>query len=109
MTWNYPHEKPKTLADGLLQLYDFEYIAVGSASGYVYIGTKEEAMARSGKNVYYRQSIGEPKLIVFIISGREAGKLWCLKDYDKAYDEIAMFLEKEHKNSHTRGRKKGRK
>ncbi len=32
---------------------------------------------------------------------------WCLKDHVKAYEDITKSLEKEHKNSHMRGRKKG--
>ena len=116
---------PETLLDGLSEISENEIIAVGSDTAYMYIGTvggffpdlpiiekfystRKAApykpnkpfiplLSRTVKDVFYRNTPGEPEITVFIVKGYEIGKIWLLSEYEKSFKEMKSTLEKEKK------------
>lgn len=121
----YKGELPRTLLDGLSEISENELIAVGSDTAYMYIGTvgrffpdlpiiekyystRKAApykpnkpfiplLNRAVKDVFYRNTPGEPEITVFIIKGYEIGKIWLFSEYEKSLKEMKATLERENK------------
>ena len=126
MTKPYKGEVPRTLLDGLSEISENEIIAVGSDTAYMYIGTvggffpdlptiekyystRKAApyrpnkpfiplLNRAVKDVYCRNTPGEPEITVFIVKGCEIGKIWLLSEYEKSLKEMKATLDKERKS-----------
>ena len=123
MTYDYKGIKPDILLEALRVIDDNTLIAVGSDSGFVFIGLKKQFFSdlqlietyykgkapnyfrikvkpfrpfldRQVTDMYYRKTPGEPLLLVIIIDGTESGRLWHPNEYEKAKREYTNYARR---------------
>ena len=112
MTYDRKGIKPNILLEALRVIDDNTLIAVGSDSGFVFIGLKKQFFSdlqlietyykrkapnyfrikvkpfrpfldRQVTDMYYRKTPGEPMLLVITVDGTESGRVWLLSEYEK--------------------------
>lgn len=100
---------------------DTAYIYIGSLSGFLqdvslwdtyyksgrglgsfarpksYVYTR--LLGRKVRDVYYRETPGEPRLLVFITEGIEQGKTWLLSEYEQTRKSLETALRKIEKET----------
>ena len=121
MTYNYKDAKPDTLLEALRAIDDNTLIAIGSDSGFIFIGLKKQFdsdlqlietyykrkapnyfrikvkpfkpfLDRQVTDMYYRKTPGESLLLVIIVDGTESGRLWHPNEYEKAKRDYTNFV-----------------
>lgn len=122
----YTGETPETLLDGLSELPENAYIAVGSDTAYMFIGTASDFFtelktleryystkdARGDKprnmkfvplidrkviDIFVRYETNEPDITTFIVEGGETGRIWLLSENKASLSYIHDFIEREDK------------
>lgn len=122
----YTGETPETLLDGLSELPENAYIAVGSDTAYMYIGTVSDFFTelntleryystkdlrgdkprnmkfvplidRRVRDVFVRYDTNEPDITTFIVKGGETGRIWLLSENKASLSYIHDFIEREDK------------
>ena len=110
MTYNIKNKKSGVLLDVIRDLNSDTYIAVGSDTAFMFIGTVKmfqddlrlvesyystkpphkfrkyfaafkPLLERRVRDIYYRKSFNEPMLLVIILDGSETGRIWTLEEY----------------------------
>lgn len=100
---------------------DTAYIYIGSLSGFLqdvplwdkyyksgrglgsfarpksYVYTR--LLSRKVRDVYYRETPGEPRLLVFLIEGIEQGKTWLFSEYEQTRKSLETALRKIEKET----------
>lgn len=122
----YTDETPETLLDGLSELPENAYIAVGSDTAYMFIGTVSDFFTelntleryystkdpcgdkprnmkfvplidRKVIDVFVRYETNEPDITTFIVKGGETGRIWLLSENKASINYIHDFIEREDK------------
>lgn len=124
MTYDRKGIKPDILLEALRVINDNTLIAVGSNSGFVFIGLKkqfysdlqlietyykyktqnafrvkiepfEPLLDRRIKEMYIRTTPNEPTLLVITVTGTESGRVWLLSEYENVKaKDYIKYVEK---------------